>query len=91
MNNYDRYFAVSAKWRDFIEAINAILVLSRTAKSGALIYELQALRPGYSTQEKQQLLAWESAVAKDERRAVQVLYRDYLVVKAELETLLAAE
>ncbi len=90
MNNYDRYFAVSAKWREYMEAANAILALPKTA-SRNFAWELQALRPGFSTQEKQQLLAWESAIAKDERRAVQVLYRDYLVVKAELETLLAAE
>lgn len=52
---------------------------------------LLAFMPGYHPDEKNALEAWEASVAKDGRRAVQLLLRDYREQKAKLEALLAAE
>ena len=52
---------------------------------------MRAFMPGYHTAEKNALEVWEVSVAKDGRRAVQLLLRDYREQKAKLEALLAAE
>lgn len=77
------------------EVATAIGALASFAHAGPLGREtkvkLLAFTPGYHTDEKNALKAWEASVAKDGRRAVQLLLRDYREQKAKLEALLAAE
>ena len=86
MNNYDRFVAVGEKLKQLSDAGDAVASM----RKGAFPFSLEALRPGYVTQEKRTLRLWEDDVQKDERRAVKVLFQDYLAVKAECEALLAA-
>ena len=51
---------------------------------------VEAFQPGYVTEEKRKLQAWEADAQKDERRAVRVLVDDYFDLKSELTDLLAA-
>ena len=87
MNNYDRFVAVGEKLKQLSDAGD---VIDSLRKGRGFPFTLEAMRPGFLTQEKHDLRAWEEAVQKDERRAVKVLFQDYLKIKAETEALLAA-
>lgn len=86
MNNYDRYLAVRDKLRQVHEAGYAV---DRLRTKGSFEGPVEAFQPGYLTEEKRKLQAWEADAQKDERRAVRVLVDDYFDLKNELTTLLA--
>ena len=87
MNNYDRFVAVRAKLAQIHDAGYAV---DNLRKRGAFTGAVEAFQPGFLTEEKHKLLAWEEDARKDERRAVKVLLADYFAIKGELEALLAA-
>lgn len=87
MNNYDRYLAVRDKLRLVHEAGHAV---DRLRTKGSFVGPVEAFQPGYLTEEKRALQAWEADAQKDERRSVKVLVNDYFDLKEELTTLLAA-
>ena len=87
MNNYDRFIAVREKLRLVHEAGCAV---DRLRREGSFTGPVEAFQPGYITEEKRKLQAWEANADKDERRAVKVLLADYFAIKGELEALLAA-
>lgn len=87
MNNYDRFVAVGEKLKQLSDAGDAVASMR---KGPGFPFRLEALQTGCSPQEKRELRLWEEDVQKDERRAVKVLFQDYLAVKAECEALLAA-
>lgn len=94
MNVYDKVEEVLTALDEVATAIGALtafnhkdpLPLRAEGKK-----RLLAFVPGYHTVEKNALEAWETSVAKDGRRAVQLLLRDYQEQKAKVEALLAAE
>lgn len=53
--------------------------------------QAQAMPEQYKGPDGVALEAWEASVAKDQRRAVQLLLRDYRELKSKLVALLAAE
>ena len=89
MNIYDKVEEVLTALEDVATAIGALAVFKHPC--GLLASRLSAFMPGGDTAEKNALEAWEASVAKDGRRAVQILLRDYREQKAKLEALLAAE
>lgn len=94
MNVYDKVEEVLTVLDEVATAIGALVVFKHSsplAPAGAMKERLLAFMPGYHTAEKNALEAWEASVAKDGRRAVQLLLRDYREQKAKLEALLAAE
>ena len=95
MNVYDKVEEVLTALDDVATAIGALAVFKHTCGLLASGLDtkgrLSAFMPGYHTAEKNSLEAWEASVAKDGRRAVQLLLRDYREQKAKLEALLAAK
>lgn len=92
MNVYDKVEEVLTALDEVAAAIAALTAFNH---SGVLASDrkkhLLAFMPGYHTAEKNALEAWEANIAKDGRRAVQLLLRDYREQKAKLQALLSAE
>ncbi len=94
MNTYDKVEEVLIALDEVATAIGSLTAFAHSgvlSPSGAWKQRLLAFMPGYHTAEKNALEAWEARVAKDERRAVKLLFSDYFVQKTKLEALLAAE
>lgn len=94
MNTYDKVEEVLSTLDEVATAIGALVAFDHEgalAPNYAWKQRLLAFMPGYHTAEKNALEAWEASAAKDGRRAVQLLLRDYREQKAKLEALLAAE
>lgn len=92
MNVYDKVEEVLTALDEVATAIGALVAFGKNNPlEEAWKKRLLAFMPGYHTAEKNALEAWEASVAKDGRRAVQLLLRDYREQKIKLEALLAAE
>jgi hypothetical protein len=92
MNVYDKVEEVLTALDETATAIGALVAFQhKGALPGEPKARLRAFMPGYHTPEKAALEVWEGRVAKDLRRAVQLLLRDYREQKAKLEALLSAE
>lgn len=91
MNVYDKVEEVLSALDEVATAIGALIAFQKLdplPPKANPNQRLLAFRPGYNTAN---LEYWEASVAKDERRAVQLLFKDYQEQKAKLVALLAAE
>lgn len=88
-NNYERYLKVEEHLHAVMDAAASLAKFDHFCNLSKREW-LEALHPGWSSDESRKMKLWESATEKDERRSVKILYADYQLVKAELVALLAS-
>lgn len=95
-NVHDLFMSTQQHLRAAVEAGEAVSKCGQrpfpfnVSLSGLIAYTT-ALRPGPDNQAREQLHTWQDHVAKDERRAIKVLFKDYELLRRACSTLLASE